>query len=150
MILWRISNHATLDGRGGLLASARWHSLGRPILYLAESSAGALLEVLVHLELDLELLPPSYSLLKTEAPQHIKMKQISPADLPRHWRSDQAITREIGDRWLASRETVLMRVPSVIVPETFNVVLNPEHTDARQIKVISRQSYPWDQRLARR
>ena len=51
MFLWRISNHRTLDGRGGLETSARWHTLGRPVVYLAESVASALLEVLVHLEL---------------------------------------------------------------------------------------------------
>ena len=51
MFLWRISNYRTLDGRGGLETSARWHSQGRPIVYLAESVSGALLEVLVHFEL---------------------------------------------------------------------------------------------------
>jgi len=57
MFLWRISNHATLNGRGGLYTSARWHTAGRLVVYLAESSAGALLEALVHLELKPGRLP---------------------------------------------------------------------------------------------
>ena len=47
MFLWRISNHSALDGRGGLYAPARWHSQGHPVVYLATSPAGALVEVLV-------------------------------------------------------------------------------------------------------
>lgn len=147
MILWRISNHRMLDGYGGLLASARWHTMGRRVVYLAESPAGALLEVLVHLELDVDSLPPSYKLLKTEAVNDIKTKELSSADLPRHWPGNPVITREIGDQWLASRATALLRVPSVIVPETFNILLNPEHEDSRRVRILSHNKYPWDQRL---
>lgn len=150
MVLWRISNHATLDGRGGLLASARWHTLGRPIVYLAESPAGALIEMLVHLELDLGNLPRSYNLLKAEAPDGANVKHVSPADLPRGWPDSLTITRTIGDQWLASRETALLRVPSVIVPETFNLLLNPEHTDAGRVRILSNRQYPWDKRLLSR
>lgn len=147
MILWRISNHATLDGRGGLLAPGRWHTLGRAIVYLAETPAGALVEVLVHLELDLDELPRSYNLLKAEAPEDMAVKQALVEDLPKGWKEDQTITRTIGDEWLASRETALLRVPSVIVPDTFNVLLNPQHDGASRIKVLWRQQYPWDERL---
>lgn len=147
MILWRISNHRTLDGYGGLTASARWHSLGRRIVYLAETPAGALLEALVHLELDFVSLPSSYQLLKVDFPDSIRVKRLRQEDLLNHWATDQAITREIGDVWLSSRETALARVPSAIVPETFNVLLNPEHEDSRQLRVLSHNKYPWDQRL---
>src|SRR5215469_12783294 len=114
MILWRISNHRALDGYGGLIAHARWHSLGRRIVYLAETPAGALLEALVHLELDIDSLPSSYRLLKVEAPESVKMKQLSQGDLSKDWVTDQASTREIGDGWLASRESALLRVPSAV------------------------------------
>jgi RES domain-containing protein len=147
MILWRISNHRTLDGYGGLIAPARWHSLGRRIIYLSETPAGALLEALVHLELDIDSLPSSYQLLKIEAPESLEMKQLSEGDLPKDWVTDHASTREAGDSWLASRETALLQVPSAIVPETFNVLLNPEHEHARQLKVLGHNKYPWDRRL---
>lgn len=144
MILWRISNYATLDGRGGLLASARWHTQGRPIVYLAQSPAGALAEVLVHLELDVESLPKTYKLLKVDAPDDMAIAQ---PNLPSGWEANPTLTRTVGDEWLASRATPLMRVPSVIVPETSNFLLNPMHPEALRVKVLSHTDYPWDERL---
>jgi RES domain-containing protein len=147
MLLWRISNHATLSGEGGLIASARWHTQGHPILYLAETPAGALLEVLVHLELNPAHLPRSYKLLKAEAPDDISLRTIGKADLSQNWTQDLLATRTLGDEWLRSRATALLRVPSAILPETFNVLLNPHHADAARLCIVSHRDYPWDKRL---
>ena len=147
MILWRISKHSTLDGRGGMFSSARWHTQGRPIVYLAESPAGAVLEALVHLELSLDAYPTHYGLLKTEAPDGVSVRTLQAGDLSPHWFRDVIVTRSIGDEWLISRSTLLLRVPSAIVPETSNVLLNPKHPDARQIRILRHEEYPWDARL---
>ncbi len=147
MILWRISNHPDLKGRGGLFASARWHTQGRPVVYLAETPSGALTEVLVHLELDPDRMPDSYKLLKLEAPDGISLRRLKSSELSSNWKSNLLITRDIGDEWLASSSTALLRVPSAIVPETFNVLLNPLHPDAEKIRVVWHRKYPWDKRL---
>jgi RES domain-containing protein len=147
MILWRISSHATLDGRGGLYASGRWHTEGRRIVYLAENPAGALVEVLVHLELDPAHLPKSYRLLKAEAPEDLSVRIIARSELPRNWISDQIATRTAGDEWLAVKSSALLRAPSAIVPETYNVLLNPEHAEAGRIEVLWNEEYRWDARL---
>ena len=147
MLLWRISNHATLDGEGGLIASARWHTQGHPVLYLAETPAGALVEVLVHLELDPSHMPRSYKLLKAEAPDDISRQEIGKANLGQNWTQDLLATRKLGDEWLRSRVTALLRVPSAIVPETFNLLLNPHHPQASQVRIVSHRDYPWDKRL---
>lgn len=147
MMLWRISRHSTLDGHGGLLASARWHTQGRSIVYLAESPAGALLEALVHLELTPDSYPAHYSLLKAEAPDEISVRTLGAAELTGDWTRDVILTRTLGDEWLASHSTALLRVPSAIVPETFNVLLNPEHPDAGRLQVLWHEQYPWDARL---
>ena len=147
MILWRISNHRTLDGRGGMNASARWHTRGRSIVYLAETATGALTEALVHLELDPNSLPRNYKLLKSEAPDDISIRSVTKADLPKNWVQDEVVTRTIGDEWLASNETALLRVPSAIAPETFNVLLNPMHREAARVVVVDYREYPWDRRL---
>ncbi|HEV2118288.1 MAG TPA: RES family NAD+ phosphorylase [Terriglobales bacterium] len=147
MLLWRISNHASLDGGGGLIASARWHTRGHPVLYLAETPAGALVEVLVHLELDPAHLPRSYKLLKAEAPDDISLRAIGKAELAADWTQDLPGTRNLGDDWLRSRVTALLRVPSAIVPETFNLLLNPHHPDAARLRIVSHRDYPWDKRL---
>lgn len=146
MFLWRISNHSTLDGRGGLLASARWHTVGRPIVYLAETPAGSLVEALVHLELTRATLPKLYRLLKAEAPSDLYTLTIGGAELSGDWIHDPVLTRTIGDEWLARRGTALLRVPSAIVPETYNMLLNPEHPDADRVQVLWYEQYPWDSR----
>jgi RES domain-containing protein len=147
MFLWRISNHEGLDGRGGLLASARWHTQGRPIVYLATSPAGALVEVLVNLELDAARLPRSYTLLKVEAPDDIPMMRVELASLPQGWRTDPAISRARGDDWLAAGESALLEVPSAILPDSFNLLLNPNHPGAARIRVVSQLAYPYDRRF---
>src|SRR5581483_6846074 len=98
MLLWRISNHPGLDGRGGLETSARWHSQGRPIVYLAESVAAALLEMMVHLELSPFRLPRSYRLLKLEAPEAIATEEVSADDLAVNWTEEEILTRTVGDQ----------------------------------------------------
>jgi RES domain-containing protein len=60
---------------------------------------------------------------------------------------DEVATRTIGDEWLALQETALLRVPSVLAPETFNVLLNPAHREAARVVVVDYREYPWDQRL---
>ena len=54
MTLWRVSNYRLIDGQGGLVASGRWHTKGRRVVYSAQSAALALLEMLVHMEIDVE------------------------------------------------------------------------------------------------
>jgi RES domain-containing protein len=147
MFLWRISNHRTLDGRGGLETSARWHTQGRPIVYLAESVPGALLEVIVHLELSPVRLPKSYQLLKVEVPDDLSTETLSAADLGQAWVNDETLTRTVGDQWLTSKRSALLRVPSAIAPETINVLLNAAHEGARRLKIVSHREYPWDLRL---
>jgi RES domain-containing protein len=116
-------------------------------VYLAESPSGALLEVLVHLELDVTHPPKSYRLLKAEAPDHLASMRVGEKALPKNWTSDVVATRTVGDEWLAAGKAALLRVPSAIVPETFNILLNPQHADVRRIKVLWHEEYPWDSRL---
>jgi RES domain-containing protein len=145
VFLWRISNHETLDGRGGLLASARWHTRGRPIVYLAATPAGALVEALVHLELKPDQLPKSYRLMKVEAPEDLPKMRFSA--LTEDWRGNEVASRTLGDEWLGRGETALLEVPSAILPETFNVLLNPVHGDAARVRVLWCEVYPFDRRL---
>jgi RES domain-containing protein len=145
VFLWRISNHDSLDGRGGLLASARWHTRGRAIVYLAATPAGALVEALVHLELRPDQLPKSYRLMKAEAPDDLAKMHFSA--LTEDWRLNEIASRTLGDEWLGLGETALLEVPSAILPETFNVLLNPGHADAARVRILWHEAYPFDQRL---
>lgn len=148
MILWRISNHVNLSGTGGIIAPARWHNAGRPIVYTASTPASALLEVLVHLELgSTDNLPDAYNLLQIEAPDNMAISEVSEADLDPQWKSREDISRKIGDFWLRETRTALLSVPSVIVPHTRHYLINPAHPDANRIRILSSGKYPYDSRL---
>jgi RES domain-containing protein len=143
LILWRASRriYADLSGKGGLLGSGRWHSKGRPIVYTAEHPALALLEVRVNLDVAPDLLPPDYTMAKISAPDSL---QIYVSDIDA---ADSAAASRAGDQWLADGKYPLMRVRSVIAPESFNVLVNPLHRDAAEIAVVELIPFSFDARL---
>jgi RES domain-containing protein len=143
MLLWRISDHADLSGRGGLLSAGRWHSIGRPVIYTAESSAGALNELLVHM--DRKFLAPDFQLIGIGAPDTLERTAIE--TLPDGWKNDVRATREIGDRWLASGTSALLRVPSAIIAHSYNVLINPQHASAAEIGIESIERLELDPRF---
>jgi RES domain-containing protein len=140
--LWRISNYATLDGIGGTLQSGRWHTRGKPIIYTADHPASAVLEMLVNM--DASLLPDHFQLLKIDVPADLVVR---PVGMSGNWRTDHNMTRWLGDVWLAECRSLLLQVPSVIVPDAYNTLINPQHPDAVRLKIISTQSVPLDERL---
>ncbi len=144
MILWRISRHRDLSGTGGLRASGRWHYAGRPVVYLGESPASALLEVCVHTSAN--DVPPDFTLLRIEGPE-TRIPSIRIEDLPADWTSRLEVTRDLGSAWLEKGKAVLLRVPSAIVPETSNFLLNPLHADAAKFRIVDAFSWPFDSRL---
>ena len=146
MTLWRVSNHAALDG-GGLRAPGRWHTRGRRVVYTAPNPATALLEVLVHAEIDLEDIPVTFRYLEIEAPESIAVETVEPAALKPGWRTDAQATRRIGDEWLESGRTALLRVPSAIVPATWNLIVNPRHAEGTAIRVARIHEQAVDTRL---
>lgn len=150
MILWRISNHANLRGIGGLHAPGRWHTRGHLIIYLAESPASALLEALVHFEIDRDDLPEAYQLLKIEAQDAVSADAVTLDSLPEGWKDSEAVTRMIGDEWLRVGRTALLRVPSAILPETWNWLLNPRHADSSRVQILSADTYHHDSRLLKK
>ncbi|WP_244609078.1 RES family NAD+ phosphorylase [Bradyrhizobium sp. SUTN9-2] len=83
MRIWRISNFDDLSGIGGLKADGRWHDRGRHVVYAADHPASALLEVMVHLEIDVEDLPTSYQLLRIDVPDNLAVEKVSLSDIER-------------------------------------------------------------------
>ena len=144
MVLWRISRHRDLRGIGGLKAAGRWHYAGHPIVYLAETPASALLEVCVHTSAN--DVPPEFTLLKIEGPD-LDVPSIGVETLPEGWRTDLEITRDLGTSWLEKNETLILRVPSAIVPQTMNCLFNPAHGRAGEFRIVDAIAYPFDERL---
>ena len=147
MTLWRISNYADLLGIGGLRTAARWHNRGIPIVYLSESPALAMLEVLVNFEINVDEIPDNYQLLEIEYAQRKGVSRLKTSVLPEDWRDDIELTRSIGDEWLTVAASALLRVPSALVPDSYNYLLNPRHPEAKAAKIIAATHHPYDVRL---
>ncbi len=97
----------------------------------------------MNLDLPLELIPEDYVMMKIRLPENLvaKLTSISPAN--------EKSARKFGDTWLANAETVLLKVQSAIVPESYNYLINPDHADAKAIKIESAKPFGFDARLFR-
>ncbi len=93
------------------------------------------------------VMPDRFQLLTIDIEDGVAMDEIAAENLPDGWRNDLAVTRSKGDAWLASDSTLLCRVPSVILPEVYNVLVNPAHPDMARTKIVNRRSVPLDSRL---
>jgi RES domain-containing protein len=144
MILWRISRFHDLSGLGGLKYEARWHFVGAPVVYTTDSPAGALLETCVHTSAD--DLSPTFNLLKIVGPASVA-NEIRSANLPPDWVTQVETTQRLGSAWLENQSSVLLRVPSALVPETWNYLVNPRHPDAESFQIERSYLYPFDLRL---
>lgn len=118
------------------------------MVYCAEAPTGALLEALVHLEVDsVDALPRSYQLLRILFPDQVPLEEVPLASLPADWKRRTLFTRSIGDAWLAAGRSAALRVPSAVSPHAFNVLLNPRLLRGTGIRVTARNRYPFDARL---
>ena len=117
-------------------------------MYLSSTPASALLEILVHLEIEDGHLPRFYKLLEIQVPDDVGIEKLENwAKLPKGWTRKQEITRALGDQWLERNSAALLQVPSALVPRTSNFLLNPLHPDAAKIQVASISRQGLDRRL---
>lgn len=149
MRLYRISNRPVLDGYGASRGSGWWH-IRTPMtrmVYLSEHISTAVLESLVHIQKASGLYPEYYQLLVAESDVDLPMRTVAIEDLPKDWTNDAEATQKVGDEWLAARETALLRVPSVVAADTWNVLLNPFHPDAAALRITRVSRHAFDRRL---
>ena len=149
-VVWRLTKPRYapgLDGEGARLAGGRWNSPGAPVVYCSETLSLAVLECFVHLPRTLRGASrlPVLMAVRIELPGAAEFQGISAdsvADL-----LDDAACRETGDRWLAERRALALRVPSVIVPQESNVLLNPLHPQAAGIRILEQIEFRFDPRM---
>lgn len=144
-MLWRLSRYASLDGRGGLLASGRWHNRGRQVLYTASSPSGALVEMLAHLDVEAEEIPDGYRLLGIDVPDDVIFSAHAEPAVDRLFNLDRS--RALGDAWLHNCGSLLYRVPSAIISHTDNVLINPAHPDMVKVVLSIDEPFVFDGRL---
>ena len=150
--VWRVvkRRHAAtaFDGQAARRFGGRWNSPGRRAVYVSDSKSLATLEMLVHLD----VAQPLPRLVAFAFDLDGKLIERLPAErLPRQWRTLQGsyATRRIGDEWLAAGRYLALAVPSVIVPEELNYVLNPEHPAFARLRVGGPMPFLLDPRLLR-
>jgi RES domain-containing protein len=85
-----------------------------------------------------------------DIPDEVSRQSVEEAQLPTDWSRRITVTRDWGDRWLREGETAVLVVRSVLVPEMYNVLINPRHADAARIKRLTVMPYPLDSRLTAR
>jgi RES domain-containing protein len=140
---------STLQGIGAALTEGfRWNSQNTCLVYTAESRALATLEVSVHLDFS-EDLPTDRFYLEIDIPNDIQILEIDQNDLPDNWDSKPPIleTQFIGDDFVKDNEAAVLKVPSCIVNQEYNYLINPNHPDASRIKVISEMAMNFDSRI---
>jgi RES domain-containing protein len=147
---WRIvkTKHvaAAFSGEGARKAGGRWNSPGTAVVYTSDSASLAMLEMLVHLQ--------SQDLLKRYVLFEVKFDEslveaVDPKTLPKTWRKSPPplAVQRVGDIWIASGRSAVLRIPSVIVPSQWSYLLNPAHPDFASLVIGPRQPARFDQRL---
>ena len=150
MILWRLADPRyarDLAGTGNRMFGARWNSPGRGVVYCAEHLSLAILENLVHLPPELRAsLPPRHA-VSIDFPDDVRATTIN--RLPRGLRDHKLVAwcRRLGDQWLDEGNTLLLRAPSVIVPQEYNVILNPAHPLMLKVRIAHAKPFSFDGRL---
>ena len=144
----RANRRYDLSGYGAFLVGGRWNLPGLSLLYTAETRALAMLEVLVHLPAG--DLPDDMYLLTLEVPDTMSREELGPANLPTDWqRLTQPLpTAVLGHAWLQAGRTLALRVPSVLVPQEHNLLLNPAHPEFAQVRLAAEpEPFFFDERL---
>ena len=146
---WRLTKSRYLatawDGEGARTSGGRWNSVGIAVVYTSATLSLALVETLIHVTSGIL---PAYTAVPIEFDDALK-EVADAADLPRNWKDQPAppATRAIGDTWVESSKSALLRVPSVVVPIEFNYVVNPRHPDFGRIRIGPPMPFPFDPRL---
>jgi RES domain-containing protein len=132
------------NGEGARLFPGRWNSKGVPIVYAASSQSLATLELLVNLG-DSTLLE-NYSICSVT----FREQQIQKlTNLPEGWdnKPPSSHSRRIGDSWVSDKSSVVLSVPSAVIPDEVNFLLNPQHPDFSSLEFGRHKPFPFDERL---
>ncbi len=154
--LWRIATEAPayragdLTGKGAEHTGGRWNRKGTPVLYLSTSRALACLETLVHLGGGGPSLPLNRYLVRVDVPAVAwDARTVCDPAACVGWDAEPAgmASLDWGDAWLRTGATLLAEVPSIVVPEETNVLLNPRHADVAVVQAQVVRKWTYDARL---
>ena len=152
MRIFRIAKTRYIDdlsGEGARLFGGRWNKVGDAMLYFSQNLSLSLLEIIVHV--DYAELPLDYSFIEVEIPDS-SIKTIQSIDFIKpKWSTEAAVNQLqlFGSNWLKKNEGLAMKVPSAVLSQEHNILINPSHKDFGKLKVIRTEKMDFDPRLLR-
>ena len=150
---WRIIRKKRLSdaftGEGARLGGGRWNHVGTPVIYVSETLSLAALELLVHFTRKDIKLSKSLVAIPVDIPDYLKTAEVSIKDLGPDWRMSPPSnsTKNIGTEWTHNGTSSILRVPSVVIPDEYNFVLNPVHTEFKKLKIGKPRPFTLDERI---
>ena len=147
MIVYRLTtgkDTKDISGTGAKIYGGRWNPVGLAALYTSEFISLEILEILIRTTKN--TYPYSYELTSFEIPDsgiyQVQLKKLKP-----EWKYDLKYTQGIGEDFLIGNQTLCVKVPSAIVPQENNFLLNPLHPDFKKVKLIQSELLDLDKRL---
>lgn len=139
--------HSALDGEGARLAGGRWNRPGLPAVYASESRALAALETFVHVSQ--EAVHISFAIVGIRIPDSVGIEVWKPGSASVHPVPSFSESQAAGSEWLLSRRGAVLEVPSSLIPEERNFLLNPLHPDFAMLEVQPPAAFRFDLRMWR-
>lgn len=150
---WRIVRKKRLSdaftGEGARLGGGRWNHVGTPVVYVSGTLSLTALELFVHFTRKDMKISKSLVAVPIDIPDSLKIEDVSIKDLNADWRVSPPSnsTKDIGSEWVKKGSSSVLRVPSAIVPNEYNLVLKPKHGDFIKIEIGKPQSFTLDERM---
>jgi len=151
IVAWRLAKArhvaTAFDGEGARLEGGRWNPKGIPAVYLSDHPALAALEMFVHLKGAAAKI--RFVMFRVEIPAGVPVLELSVPDLPAGWRSEPPApgTMTVGEKWIREGKAAVLKVPSVLVPDAANLVLNPRHPEAPKVRIGPAGMFSFDPRM---
>jgi RES domain-containing protein len=151
MLVWRVSRKAhaeqPLSGDGARRYGGRWNHIGVAVVYTSQSLSLAVLEYLVNLPIS--DLPSDLVSIQINIPNDLPRAEITIKELPDNWRTYPSVEelRDIGTEWVRKASVPVLVVPSVVIPNELNYLVNPTHPLSDGIEIVSIDAFALDTRL---
>jgi RES domain-containing protein len=137
----------SLSGKGAAAKGARWNSTGVEMIYTAANRSLAMAEVAVHFTL--ATLPSDYVMITVYIPDNISVQKLNISDLPMNWNAfpHPTSTQWFGDRFITDNKFCILQVPSAVTKGDFNILINPNHSESMEIKIVNIEDFPFGDRI---
>lgn len=151
MRVWRIIPKLHLsqafDGEGARRFGGRWNGLGTRVVYASATLSLAALEFFVNLDRDTE--PDQLVAVSADIPDDTRIGYIEVSDLPKNWRSYPVPEelQDLGTAWVTSASAAVLVIPSAVIPEEHNYLLNPAHPDFKRFRLNKPEAFHFDPRM---